>query len=238
MKKVKFSASAFSKFITGKGFYAVVGCSVMAVAIAGYVAYSKTSQLLNNDLTSDNISIGSWIDEEPVSKVQSDVPKKDEVKEPASSEPTQEEKPANNSVKSKRPMVMPINAEILNPYSNGELVKSKTLGSWKTHDGIDIIAAEGTEVHSMTTGTVKEVVEDPLWGITVIIDHNDGLEGYYCNLTEAVNFKAGDEVMANDVIGTVGSTCDIESAEESHLHFGVKRDGKWIDPQSVFSVVE
>ena len=29
---------------------------------------------------------------------------------------------------------------IFNPYSNGELVKSKTLNEWRTHDGVDIKA--------------------------------------------------------------------------------------------------
>ncbi|MGN0661467.1 MAG: peptidoglycan DD-metalloendopeptidase family protein [Oscillospiraceae bacterium] len=239
MKKVKFNASAFSRFITGKGFYAVVGCCVAAVAVAGYMAYSRTNDLLNSADDSD-VSIGEWVEQEPVAKTQSDVPKKDTDTEKEVSEDTQQEasEPANNPVKSKRPMVMPVNGEILNPFSNGELVKSKTLGSWKTHDGIDIAAAENAEVHSMTSGTVKEVLEDPLWGICVVIDHGDGLEGHYCNLTEAVTVKAGDEVMANDVIGAVGKTADIESAEESHIHFGLKRDGKWINPEDVFSKVE
>ena len=69
---------------------------------------------------------------------------------------------------------MPIeNAEVIKPFSNGELVFSETLEVWKTHDGIDLKAETGTEVRSMTEGKVLEVKDDPLWGITVVIDHGD-----------------------------------------------------------------
>ena len=42
----------------------------------------------------------------------------------------------------------------------------------------------------------------------------------------------GQSVKLGDVIGTVGETADIERAEESHLHLGIKQDGEWIDPVS------
>ena len=44
-----------------------------------------------------------------------------------------------------------------NPYSQGELVKSKTLGEWRTHDGIDLAAADGTPVVSIADGLVEAV---------------------------------------------------------------------------------
>ena len=45
-------------------------------------------------------------------------------------------------------------------------------------------------------------------------------------------------ILAVDIgqtIGTVGNTAQCEIAEESHLHFGVKKNSEWVDPQSVMS---
>ena len=52
---------------------------------------------------------------------------------------------------------MPIENEVIWEYSNGELVKSETLGVWKTHDGMDIAASVGTDVKAACTGKVKEI---------------------------------------------------------------------------------
>ena len=100
-------------------------------------------------------------------------------------------------------MVRPADGEILEAFSDGELVKSKTLSVWKTHDGIDIAAAQGENVKSICAGTVSEVTDDPMMGITVVIDHGSGYTGYYCNLAEEVKISAGDEVSAGTVIGEV-----------------------------------
>lgn len=136
-----------------------------------------------------------------------------------------------------QPMVRPINGEIIGEFSNGELVKSNTLNVWKTHDGVDIKADQGSTVKSMSTGTVQEVKEDPMWGVCVTIDHGNGIEAYYCGLEKTVPVKAGDTVSAGTVIGTVGNTAEAEIAEVSHLHFGVKKNGSWVDPSSVIGSI-
>lgn len=82
----------------------------------------------------------------------------------------------------------------------------------------------------MNRGEVTEVREDALWGYTVTIDHGDGIVGYYYNLSSAVTVEEGDSVESGQIIGAVGDTAQIEAAEPSHLHFGLKRNGEWIDP--------
>ena len=42
--------------------------------------------------------------------------------------------------------------------------------------------------------------------------------------------KAGDSVKAGDVIGAVGDTAILESADKPHLHFQVFKDGTPVDP--------
>lgn len=127
--------------------------------------------------------------------------------------------------------VMPVAGEVLNEFSWGELVKSAG-GVWKTHDGIDIAAENGAEVKSMTSGTVLEIYSDPLWGNCIVIDHGKTVLGCYYGLSPDISVNIGDKVSAGQVIGTVGSTADIESDLASHLHFALKYEGSWIDPIS------
>ena len=107
-----------------------------------------------------------------------------------------------------------------------------TLGYWETHDGVDIKGKVGKKVVAMTAGTVIKVIEDPLFGTEVIIDHGNNIEGHYYNLKKAVDVAEGDKVNAGEKIGAVGKTADVESKLPTHLHFGIKQNGKWIDPIS------
>lgn len=131
--------------------------------------------------------------------------------------------------------IMPVEGEVANPFSNGELVKSTTLGVWKTHDGCDILCTLGTDVRSMSEGMVKEITDDPLWGVYVVVEQSNGLEVHYCGLTKELNVKAGQQINQGEIIGKTGDTCQIEILEEPHLHLGVKQNGEWIDPMTVIS---
>lgn len=246
MKKINFSDSRFSKMVAGKGFYITLFCSLLAIGVAAFIAYNRSLDRLSSDDQNLNMQVttsspNEWgfpndDDADAVDRKQHDIPKETttttttEATTTTSRNESISTKPANKPIKNSQPMVMPLNGEIINPFSNGELVKSKTLGSWKTHDGVDIAATIGDNVKSMTDGTVKAIKEDPLWGICIVIDHGDGLEAHYCNLSAGVTVKVDQEVKAGQVIGSVGETAEIEVKEDPHLHFGVKKDGKWVDP--------
>lgn len=124
----------------------------------------------------------------------------------------------------------PLTGEVLNAFSNGELVKSATTGVWQTHNGMDIAAAVGDEVHAMADGVVEAVEEDPLWGVSVTIDHQNGVKSRYCNLNTGLSVNIGDTVTCGMVIGAVGNTADMESAMESHLHFEIRQGDMYVDP--------
>ncbi len=134
-----------------------------------------------------------------------------------------------------RAVIKPVNGDIINNFSNGELVKSKTLSVWKTHDGIDVAADVGTAVKSMTTGVITEISNDPLMGVTVVIDHGSGYEGWYCSLSAQTPLSEGDTVEAGTVIGEVGTTAEAEISEPPHLHFGLKKNNAWVDPAEYLS---
>jgi len=129
--------------------------------------------------------------------------------------------------------VSPISGEIFNDYSHGELVKSKTMNDWRTHDGIDISAALGTPVQAVADGNVIDISTDSMWGTVITIEHPDGIQSIYACLNEATTVAVGDAVTGGDIIGTVGAVPEAEVALESHLHFAVMQDGEYLDPVEV-----
>lgn len=147
--------------------------------------------------------------------------------------------PESDAVQTNKPIVadvgniMPVEGEVSHQFSGGELVKSETLGVWKTHDGCDILCDIGTDVKSMSEGVVKEIKDDPLWGVYVIVDQNNGLDVQYCGLAKELNVKAGQEVKQGEIIGKTSDTNQCEILQPPHLHLGVKQGGEWIDPIAV-----
>ena len=57
----------------------------------------------------------------------------------------------------------PISGRVLNGYSGDELVYNKTLGDWRTHNGIDYACAKDAAVQSPTAGTVVLAGFDGSW---------------------------------------------------------------------------
>lgn len=235
-----------SDLIRGKGMLVGFLVFLMAVGIGSFAVYKSTM----NKLTNGNILTS--IESSQVANTVSDVEKTtsnentesesesdDSNSEKTKVKVTKTETDKGSSVKTNnevdtetQPLVMPLQGKIINPFSNGELVKSETLGYWETHDGVDIKGKVGKKVVAMTAGTVIKVIEDPLFGTEVIIDHGNNIEGHYYNLKKAVDVAEGDKVNAGEKIGAVGKTADVESKLPAHLHFGIKQNGKWIDPIS------
>lgn len=219
-----------------KGIYIAAAACMIAVGGIGAATYNSAVKKINDGLNNTTPSItessraGIYADEK-----KNDVPKETESSKSesetdsssASEEVSRPEEPVIS-----QPNVMPVNGEIINPFSFGELVKSETLEVWKTHDGVDIKAETGTAVKAMNRGEVVEIREDPLWGFTVTIDHGSGIVSYYCNLSASMMVEEGDTVDSGQIIGSIGDTAQIEAAMPSHLHFAVKRSGEWTDPIS------
>ncbi len=235
MKKARFTNG-----VQGKGFAAALVLSICAVGISTYAAYSgalgtkKTEKETEVTGYEDNVFVFTER-AETVNAEKFDIPKDTPAETTIPAETTV---PATENAMAdeaglffKSPKTMPVaNAKVLTPFSNGELVKSETLGIWKTHDGVDLAAPIGTAVCAMMKGTVTEITDDPLWGVCVVIDHGDNITARYCGLSESVNVKVGQEVAMGEVIAQVGNSADIECKLEPHLHLSVKVGGAWTDP--------
>ncbi len=126
--------------------------------------------------------------------------------------------------------IKPIEGDIIKEYSKENLVYSETLKEWTTHTGIDIEADLTTVVKAASDGTVKSIKNDPRYGITVIIEHSNGYETRYSNLLTAEFVTIGENVTAEQTIGTVGSTASFEILDKPHLHFEILKDNEYLDP--------
>ena len=125
----------------------------------------------------------------------------------------------------------PVSGRILNAYSGDELVYNKTLGDWRTHNGIDYAAAKGEQVSAPAAGKVTLAGADGSWGPTVAIEDASGRLWRISGVAD-LKVKAGDTVTAGQALGTVGSV-SCECAEDSHIHLEVKQGEKYLDPAKV-----
>lgn len=245
MEKNFFKIGKFS----GKGATAVICFCLAAVAALGIYSYSKSADELTKELSGEQGAVSETEAVTEADAAADNVPFTDvyESKEDIelaqdafgdsdpSAEPAEADAENTENAVLTGAVVRPLNGEIINAFSDGELVKSKTLGVWKTHDGIDISGSLGESVKSMAEGTVTSVENDPMLGVTVVIDHGSGITGYYSNLAAEVSVSEGDTVSAGTVIGSVGQTAEGEICEEPHIHFAVKKNGSWVDPAAILS---
>ena len=126
--------------------------------------------------------------------------------------------------------IMPVeNATKIAGYSES-MVFNSTLGRFSAHTAIDFFAAEGTPVYAVEDGTVESVTNGILEGVTVIIDHGDGLKTVYNSLADPDEVSVGQKVARGDKIGEVSVTNRQEYKDGAHLHFEVTENGETIDP--------
>lgn len=124
----------------------------------------------------------------------------------------------------------PIEGEIIREFSVENLIYSETLEEWTTHQGIDIKADRTTVVKSAEAGTVVAIKNDPRYGLTVIIEHENGFKTVYSNLLTTEFVTEDENVEKGQSIGTVGNSAVFEIADEPHLHFEMIKDGEYVDP--------
>lgn len=121
----------------------------------------------------------------------------------------------------------PLPAEATDKISSGYGYRIHPItGQRSFHDGIDIVAAPGTEVMSTGQGTVEEAGRKIKLGNYIRVRHEDGLISTYGHLSKIL-VKKDDIVRQGQVIGKLGST---GFSTGPHLHYAVKQGDKSIDP--------
>jgi len=125
---------------------------------------------------------------------------------------------------------LPFGNQIIKDYSNMNPVYSKTLGDWRTHNGIDFSGEAGGAVVAISYGEVISIYEDTLFGTCVLIDHGNGVTAKYCGLNkDTLNVKEHSAVNSEDIIGYLGEI-PCEKQEGAHLHFEITHNGELVEP--------
>lgn len=171
---------------------------------------NSTTTTQNNNATS-NTNVTNNVAKNETTETNSNDTKKEETKKEVSFE-------------------KPVDGEIMKEYAKDNLVYSETLKEWVTHLGIDIKAEKTSVVKAAEAGTVKSIKNDPRYGLTIVVDHEDGYQTVYSNLLTSEFIVEGEKVEKGQSLGTVGNTAVFEIADEAHLHFEILKDSIQIDP--------
>ena len=151
----------------------------------------------------------------------------DEDVNPVNSEAVKE----NEDTQKDPTFTMPVEGEVVKHYGKDKLIYSETLKEWTTHLGIDIKADKTTIVKSSSDGVVKSIKNDPRYGLTVVIEHENGFTSVYSNLLTAEFVVVGENVKTGQTLGTVGNSATFEILDDPHLHFEILKDGVAVDPE-------
>lgn len=229
------------------GFYSVLCLCLLAV---GAAAWSATIGVEDGSLLGEDTagSTGSLFSSQEVDLIVESQPA--ETSTPSSSSSVRTSSGTSSEVKataetvSDEPIdtvahffVMPITGNIIKKYSDTELQYSETYGDMRLHTGIDIAADLNSVIKSAGNGVVEKVYYDDLYGNTVIIDHGNGVKGYYCGLNNEPSVSEGQVVLSGTQIGSL-STIPCECADAPHFHFAMKKDDVWVSPLAMMNMEE
>ena len=203
----------------GRGYYIALALCLAAVGTIGYFALRERPVTVKQQEPAPTLDIQPAPTQPVVKPAPVVIPEPEpqpEINEPAELLPQ---------------VVSPLDGTTVTVFSMTELLYDTTMADWRTHDGIDVQAEEGAAVKTAAGGTVQSVTDDELMGTTVVIDHEGGYSTRSSSLQKDVPVTAGQQVVAGEVIGRVGTTSAAESQMGPHLHFSVSRDGAVIDPR-------
>ena len=215
------------KFTNGKGYYIALALCALAIGVSGYLYYSHANEE-QTQLSSHDVTTPLTVPDE-----ESDLPVVATQPQQSPSQPTETTAPTVT----RKPLqtMSPVEGEIVVVYAMDSLGYNPTTRDWRTHNGVDIAAEEGSAVCAAADGTVYTVYEDDTMGMTVVIRHQDGYITKYASLAQEVSVKAGDTVTMGQKIGYVGSSALLESAIGDHVHFSVTCNDEPVDPAEFLS---
>lgn len=105
------------------------------------------------------------------------------------------------------------------PVDGGRI--SDVFGGERSHRGIDIAAAQNSEIYAGASGVVRIAGWNDSYGNYIIIDHGDGYETLYAHC-ETLLVQPEQTVRRGQVIALVGTT---GHSTGYHLHFEVRYNG-------------
>jgi hypothetical protein len=125
--------------------------------------------------------------------------------------------------------VWPRPKDLTAPFGDLRLINGKKNSQ---HFGVDLDGNTGDPITAANDGEVVLVRDCFASGNTVLIHHGGRLFTAYFHLSK-FEVKEGDRVKPGQLIGRVGKTGRVTGP---HLHFGVKLDGRWVNPESLLGL--
>jgi murein DD-endopeptidase MepM/ murein hydrolase activator NlpD len=102
------------------------------------------------------------------------------------------------------------------------------LRTTRAHRGVDYGAPTGAPVIAVASGSVVSATYDDANGRMVRLRHASGYDSYYLHLSAfGPGIRRGARVSQGQTVGLVGST---GLATGPHLHYGLQKNGAWVDP--------
>lgn len=106
-------------------------------------------------------------------------------------------------------------------------------GVRKFHNGIDLAARIGTPVLSPAPGIVSSVTFNNTGGNQLVVKHDNGYQTGYAHLSKVL-VSVGAKISQGEQIALTGNT---GASTGPHLHFVLKKDGDYLDPESIFKFI-
>lgn len=148
--------------------------------------------------------------------------------------PVEPDQPGTPSEEEK--FVNPVSAmQIANEY---DFYHNQTLNWFYEHQGVDISAAEGTEVYAMADGTVERISYDELHQTEIVISHSDGVKTVYRFVSVADGIGQGSSVKKGQKIATIAEAKGEEYKDGAHLHLEVLENGVNVNPTKYLTADE
>lgn len=113
--------------------------------------------------------------------------------------------------------------QLTSPFGERE---SPTAGASSNHQGIDLAGPEGTPIYATKSGVVTVNTSSRSAGNYITIRHDNTFSSIYMHLSRSV-VKKGQTVKQGELIGYMGST---GITTGSHLHFGIIKNGAYVNP--------
>lgn len=224
--------SVISKFFSGKGFYMVLAGCLIAVGVA---AWSAVAAINDQNTTKKPDNVNSYLSSEVP---QIEEPVQNEVVDEPYSEPSDTSEIESQTTNTKPVaayFVMPVSGSVEKEFDAKTLQYSATFQDMRLHLGVDIIAEKGASVVACGDGTVSRIYSDLILGTIIEIDHGNGIVARYCGMDENLLVNIDDVVTASQKIGTLGYVPG-ESADASHLHFEMLKNGKQVPPLKTMGI--
>ena len=121
------------------------------------------------------------------------------------------------------PTIAPVKGIVTSGFGNR---RDPFTGRLAFHEGLDIVAPTGKEVHATGDGIVTKAGMETGYGRVVYVSHGFGVTSVFGHLS-GFKVEQGQKVRRGQVIGFVGSS---GRSTGNHLHYEIRLDGQSTNP--------